>query len=61
MKIVGRDNYNRESVAETLIVENVNEHFGEMIVNFLNRTSDCEFYSLEENDHRLYRGLDDLI
>ena len=36
MKIIQSDNYSRESVADILIAENVNEYFGKMIVEFLN-------------------------
>ena len=61
MKIVEKDNYCRESVADTLIAENVNEYFGKIIVVFLNTTSDCYFYSLEKDEYRLSRGLEDLI
>lgn len=61
MKIVEKDNYCRESVSDTLVAENVNEYFGKIIVDFLNTKTDCYFYSLEEDNYRLSKGLADLI
>lgn len=36
MKIIGRDNFDRDSVSDILIAENVHEAWAERIVTFLN-------------------------
>jgi len=61
MKIVQIDNYSRESAADILIAENVNEFFGKMIVDFLNERPGESYFILEKDDYRLSRGLADLI
>lgn len=57
MKIVAVDNYDRESVSDELICENVNEYHGKRIVNLLNldagEHSDW-FFELKEDDYKLY-------
>ena len=58
MKIVRVDNYDREIYDDDLIVENVNEIYGEELVEFLNskepQHSDY-YFRLVENDYKLYK------
>lgn len=64
MKIIAVDNYNRESVADFLVCENVNQSYGERFVKFLNdqvRDGDPRWYRLVADDHRLSRGMADLV
>lgn len=62
MKIVLIDSYNRESVADRLIAENVNEAFGELIVKLLNKQASSEdYFVLKPDDYRLSRGMEDLV
>lgn len=59
------DNYARDSVADILVCENVeNEGFGKIIVDALNIDSGehgSYFYRLVADDHRLSRGMEDLV
>lgn len=64
MKVVSVDNFNRESVADELIKENVSKEEGERIVKEQNdkmnpNSSDC--YVLKEDNYRLWRGMEDLV
>lgn len=65
MKIIGIDNFNRESVADFLVCENVtNDYIGSKIVELLNKDSGEHgswFYRLVEDDHRLWRGMEELV
>lgn len=57
MKIKASDNYDRDTVSDFLVCENISEYYGNMIVKFLNdREGDnsSQFYSLESDDHKLY-------
>jgi hypothetical protein len=64
MKIVMVDNYNRDSVADVLIAENVNENYAQKIVEFLNEKegeNSTNWFSLKPDDYRLSRGMEDLV
>lgn len=61
MKIIQVDNYCRDSVADVLIAENVNEYFGNIIVDLLNEKQTNQYFILENDDYRLSKGLEDLI
>ena len=64
LKIIAVDNFNRETVADFLVCENVNQSYGERIVKFLNDApdrGDAWWYRLVADDHRLSRGMEDLI
>ena len=56
MKIIGRDNYNRDTVDEILICSNVNAVYGNRIISFLQGT-DIEdyFYVLVDDNYKLYK------
>ena len=57
MKIIAVDNFDNESVSDHLVCENVNEHYGNLIVKFLNSEGDNYspyFYRLVSDDHKLY-------
>ena len=58
MKIICTDNFDRETISDKLVCENVNEYYGNLIVDFLNDKlsgdhSD-DFYKLVEDGHKLY-------
>ena len=54
MKIIGKDNYNRENVSDYLVAENVNWYYGKKIVELLNRNVSSTFYEAVEDDYKLY-------
>lgn len=64
MKIIGIDNFGRESVADWLIAENVVETFAEAIADFLNKdasNSSTYWYKAVDDDHKLWRGMEELV
>ncbi len=65
MKIIQVDKYDRESVAEVLVAENIqDEHFGKLLLNALNATSlgpKTNWYRLVTDDHKLWRGMKELV
>ena len=58
MKIIGVDDFDREHVSDVLIVENVDEYYGQVITDLLNEKWGGEtanrFYKLVPDDHKLY-------
>ena len=52
MKIVGT--YNRESIADFLVAENVDKYLGVQIVQYLNRNTSDTYFSLVEDNYKLY-------
>lgn len=65
MKIITKDNFNRDVFAETVVAENVNKYMGEEIVELLNEKHWTEhsdhYYALVDDDYKLYDGYADLI
>lgn len=64
MKIVMVDNFARESIADTLIAENVNEYWGSWIVKRLNENLDQNspnYFQLFDDDCVLWRGMAELV
>ena len=63
MKIIGVDNYNRESIADYLVCDNVrDEAFGNAMVKALNEyPNGSTFFRLVPSDHRLSLGMEDLV
>jgi hypothetical protein len=59
MKIICVDNYDRDTVDDVLVCENVNEYYGKIIVGLLNDKLSGEhssgFYKLIDDDHKLYK------
>ena len=55
MKIIGKDNYDNETVSEILICLNISEYYGKIIVDFLNNLPQEQwFYALMKDDYQLY-------
>lgn len=64
MKIIAVDNYARETVADRLIAENVPEYYAELFVNYLNERSgqnSAWYFKSAPDDHKLWRGMEELI
>ncbi|MDW9650823.1 hypothetical protein GOB33_22325 [Sinorhizobium meliloti] len=65
MKIVAKDNFDRESVADYLVAENVHLSYAHEIANFLQKTYGGEhasrFYEAVPDDYRLWRGMEELV
>jgi hypothetical protein len=62
MKIIIRDNYGRESVADKLVAENVNKNYADFIADKLNGYfGDDDYFSVEQDDYVLWRGMEELI
>lgn len=57
MKIIASDNFARETRSDDLVCENVGEHYGNKIVEMLNREGGPNgpyYYRLVPDDHVLY-------
>jgi len=58
LKIIKVDNFNRESVSDSVVCENVQVYMGKHIVEFLNEkfsgNESSDFFRLVENDYKLY-------
>lgn len=59
MKIIGISNFNLDNVSDILVCENIDEAYGEHIVNYLNdifidkEDNSIHWYKLVENDYKL--------
>jgi hypothetical protein len=64
-KIIAVDNFNRETVADYLVADNIfNEEVGKIVERALQKTvkkNDPRWYKLVPGDHRLSRGMADLV
>ena len=58
MKIIGKSNFDNEMVNDIIIAENVNEYYGNIIVEFMNefyvKDSSDYYFHLEPDDYKLY-------
>jgi len=57
MKIICKDNFDRETVSERFIAEDVSEFVGRRIVKLLNQDSPPDgsaYYELVSDDYKLY-------
>ncbi|MEZ2132505.1 MULTISPECIES: hypothetical protein [unclassified Sinorhizobium] len=65
MKIIAKDNFDRESVADILVAENVPEYYAPRIASFLQETHGGEyasrFYEAVGDDYRLWRGMEEFV
>jgi hypothetical protein len=65
MKIITKDNFDRDLFAEKVIAENVNETIGKQLVqtwNYQYWMEDSDFYlALVEDEYELYDGYADLL
>ncbi|OPH61846.1 hypothetical protein BC351_00980 [Paenibacillus ferrarius] len=64
MKIIKVDNYAREHIADHLIAENLNDYWGNYIVELLNsrqHEDSDNYFRLVEDNHVLWRGMEELI
>ncbi len=55
MKIIAVDNYDRESVSDILVCENVHEYYGKRIVEKFNTESSDRFLRLVPDSGKLYK------
>jgi hypothetical protein len=58
MKIICKDNYDREHVSDTLVCENVNEYYANHITKLLNEKEgdhSPDYYRAVPDDHKLYK------
>ncbi len=63
MKIILVDNFNRESISDILIAENVINHYAIMIVDKMNNDIHEDspyFYKAVKNEYKLYDARKDL-
>jgi len=64
MKIIWKDGYDRENIADRLIAENVDEINGQKIVEELRfrvKNDESQWYRLVPDDYCLSRGMEDLV
>ena len=56
MKIIKVDNFDRETVSDFLVAENVNMFWGALIVELINtgHRNSPDYFRLVENDHVLH-------
>jgi len=57
-KIIGKSNFDLETVNDILIADKLNKYYGEKIVKFLQdntRDNDTYFPRLVEQDYKLYK------
>ncbi len=58
MKIIRKDNFDRENISDSLVAENVGDYYGNFIVKKLNERfsgdRSPDYFMLVENDHKLY-------
>ena len=58
MKVIKKDNYDREHISDTLVAENVSEYFAKEIVDLLNGRfsgdSAEDYFAAVPDDHKLY-------
>lgn len=65
MKIITKDNFDRDLFIEMVVAENVNEVMGKQLVEQWNNkywNDNSDFYlKLVEDDYKLYNGYEDLL
>ncbi|TPF18015.1 hypothetical protein [Priestia megaterium] len=59
MKVIKVDNFDREMYSDVLVCENINEYYGKIVVESLNKKlsgdrSD-DYFRLVEDDYKLYK------
>lgn len=55
MKVIAKDNFDRETISDQLIKPNVSQIEGDQIVNNLNKSENQNwFYVVVEDDYKLY-------
>jgi hypothetical protein len=58
MKIICKDNFDRDYISERLVAENVSEYYAKIIVRLLNESEPVDgayFYKAESDDYKLYK------
>jgi hypothetical protein len=64
MKVVGIDSYARDTIADTLVEENLDEQAAITLVERMNSEAGenpSRWYVMVEDDYRLSRGMEDLV
>ena len=60
MKIVNKDNFDRDSISDDLVAENVSEFYATAIVEFLNLKyggdNSPNYFSVKPDDYKLYKS-----
>ena len=58
MKIINVDNFDRDTVSDTLVAENVPKYYAKDIVEFLNDkysgSTSSDYFMIKPNDYKLY-------
>ena len=58
MKIIGVDNFGRESVSDSVVAENISEYYGKAITDFLieefSGDGSPDYFRLVADDYELY-------
>lgn len=65
MKIIAKDNFDRESVADVLIAENVPLYYASSIAHFLQERHGGEqasrYYKAVDDNYVLWRGMEEFV
>ncbi len=58
MRVIMTDNFDRENVSDSIVAENLNEFYAELIAKLLNGKGDDytqEYYKAVADDYKLYQ------
>ena len=66
MQVVETDNYNRETVPERTLIIGIAAHHAHKIAELMNEAAqeagqDMNYYRVEPDDYKLWRGMADLV
>lgn len=63
MKIICKDNYDRESVADRLVAESITSHQEAdfMLAALKSIASRDDYYQIVPDDYKLWRGMEELV
>ncbi|RWX40807.1 hypothetical protein EHH54_10380 [Rhizobium leguminosarum] len=65
MKIISKDNFARENVADTLVAENVHDYYAKDIAEFLQSKHGGEnasrYYEAVADDYKLWGGMAEFV
>ncbi|PKA40424.1 hypothetical protein CWR43_27985 [Rhizobium sullae] len=65
MKIISKDNFASENVADSLVAENVHEYYAKEIAEFLQKKhggdNASRYYEAVGDDYVLWRGMEEFV
>lgn len=58
MKIIIKDNFDRDYMSDTLVAENVHQVYADLICKAVNRIQgehSCKYWTVQPDDYKLYK------